>query len=140
MLIQINIPGCFFPIDNKILLTFYLFQRLKYISDSPLILNITGFYDTFFIPIDNENNAVIQNNTSKVSLKLKSSGDRYSMFFSAFNVEVKDPVKEVESNLLASKEIKEVCINKEKQLPENALLRFMENYISFRKDIICHST
>ncbi|WP_312313836.1 phage integrase SAM-like domain-containing protein, partial [Empedobacter brevis] len=39
-----------------------------------------------------------------------------------------------------SKEIKEVCINKEKQLPENALLRFMENYISFRKDIICHST
>ena len=39
-----------------------------------------------------------------------------------------------------SKEIKEVCINKEKQLPENALLRYMENYISFRKDIISHST
>ncbi|MGL5233188.1 MAG: phage integrase SAM-like domain-containing protein [Empedobacter falsenii] len=39
-----------------------------------------------------------------------------------------------------SKKIKDVCINKEKQLPENALLRFMENYISFRKDMICHST
>ena len=74
---------------------------------NPNSLNTLG-YDTFLIPIDNENNSVIQNNTSKVSLKLKSSGDRYSMFFSAFNVEVKDPVKEIESHLLTSKEIKEV--------------------------------
>ncbi|PKP16921.1 MAG: hypothetical protein CVU07_05320, partial [Bacteroidetes bacterium HGW-Bacteroidetes-23] len=36
-----------------------------------------------------------QNNSTKVSLKLKSSGDRYSMFFSAFNVEVNDPESEV---------------------------------------------
>ncbi|MGV0924085.1 phage integrase SAM-like domain-containing protein [Empedobacter tilapiae] len=39
-----------------------------------------------------------------------------------------------------SKVIKDVCINKEKQLPENSLLFFMENYINFRKEIICHST
>ncbi len=70
---------------------------------NPNSLNTLG-YDTFLIPIDNQNNAVIQNNSSKVSLKLKSSGDRYAMFFSAFNVEVKDPLEKIESSLVATKE------------------------------------
>lgn len=90
------------PADN-------FFNSTIVINDSyfenrkPNSLNTLGF-DTFLIPIDNQNNSVIQNNSSKVSLKLKSSGDRYSMFFSAFNVEVKDPLQEIESNLVATKE------------------------------------
>ena len=90
------------PIDN-------FFNSTIVINDSyfdnrnPNSLNTLG-YDTFLIPIENQNNSVIQNNSTKVSLKLKSSGDRYSMFFSAFNVEVKDPLLEIESNLIASKE------------------------------------
>lgn len=90
------------PVDN-------FFNSTIVINDSyfenrkPNSLNTLG-YDTFLIPIDNQNNAIIQNNSSKVSLKLKSSGDRYSMFFSAFNVEVKDPLLEIESNLVSSKE------------------------------------
>jgi hypothetical protein len=90
------------PVDN-------FFNSTIVINDSyfenrkPNSLNTLG-YDTFLIPIDNQDNSVIQNNSSKVSLKLKSSGDRYSMFFSAFNVEVKDPVQEIESNLVSSQE------------------------------------
>ena len=38
------------------------------------------------------------------------------------------------------KEIKEICINKEKDLPENSLLFFTNNYINSRKEIICFST
>jgi len=69
----------------------------------PNSLNSLGF-DTFLIPIDNQDNAIIQNNSTKVSLKLKSTGDRYAMFFSAFNVEVKDPLEKIESTLIATKE------------------------------------
>lgn len=89
------------PVDN-------FFNSTIVVNDSyfenrkPNSLNTLG-YDTFLIPIENENNAVIQNNSSKVSLKLKSSGDRYSMFFSAFNVEVQDPESEVEQ-LISSPE------------------------------------
>lgn len=81
------------PVDN-------FFNSTIVVNDSyfenrkPNSMNTLGF-DTFLIPIENENNAVIQNNSTKVSLKLKSSGDRYSMFFSAFNVEVNDPESEV---------------------------------------------
>ncbi len=90
------------PADN-------FFNSTVVVNDSffenrnPNSLNTLG-YDTFLIPIDNQNNAVIQNNSSKVSLKLKSSGDRYAMFFSAFNVEVRDPLEKIESNLVARKE------------------------------------
>lgn len=89
------------PVDN-------FFNSTIVINDSyfenrkPNSLNTLG-YDTFLIPIDNQHNAIIQNNSSKVSLKLKSSGDRYSMFFSAFNVEVQDPESEVEQ-LISSAE------------------------------------
>ncbi|UPQ78386.1 SPOR domain-containing protein [Flavobacterium azooxidireducens] len=88
------------PVDN-------FFNSTIVINDSyfenrkPNSMNTLGF-DTFLIPIENENNAVIQNNSTKVSLKLKSSGDRYSMFFSAFNVEVQDPTEKIESELISS--------------------------------------
>ena len=53
-------------------------------------------YDTCLITIPNPNNSVIGNNCTEAQLRLKSSGDRYFMFFTAFNVEVTSPnVKEV---------------------------------------------
>jgi hypothetical protein len=131
------------PVDN-------FFNSTIVVNDSyfenriPNSLNTLG-YDTFLIPIDNENNSVIQNKTSKVSLKLKSSGDRYSMFFSAFNVEVKDPVKGIETNLLASKEIKEVqkpiaqnpyLVVTEKEKTDNSKLKESENFTSEKPTIL----
>ncbi|MBA4153991.1 hypothetical protein [Flavobacterium sp.] len=74
---------------------------------NPNSLNTLG-YDTCLLQIDNQNNAIIQNNSTKVSLKLKSSGDRYSMFFSAFNVEVSDPLKKIDSAELVSIEKKQI--------------------------------
>lgn len=95
------------PVDN-------FFNSTIVINDSyfenrkPNSLNTLG-YDTFLIPIDNQYNAIIQNNSSKVSLKLKSSGDRYSMFFSAFNVEVQDPESEVEQLILSAETNAEIA-------------------------------
>lgn len=48
-------------------------------------------YDTCMITIPNPNNSVISNNTKEATLRLKSTGDRYFMFFTAFNVEVISP-------------------------------------------------
>lgn len=85
------------PVDNFFNSTIII-NDTYFESRNPNSLNTLG-YDTFLIPIDNQKNAIIKNNSSKVSLKIKSSGDRYSMFFSAFNVEVQDPVKKIESQL-----------------------------------------
>lgn len=53
--------------------------------------NNTLGYDTSLITIHNPDNSVIQNNTSNVALKIKTVGDRFYMFFNAFNVEVVEP-------------------------------------------------
>lgn len=65
----------------------------KYFEDrNPNSLNTLG-YDTCLISIENPNNSVIQNNSETVSLKLRTSGDKYNMFFSAFNIEILEPEK-----------------------------------------------
>ena len=48
-------------------------------------------YDTCLMTIPNPNNSVIGNNVKEATLRLKSNGDRYFMFFTAFNVEVTLP-------------------------------------------------
>jgi hypothetical protein len=62
----------------------------QYFTDrNPNSKNTLG-YDTSLITIANPDNSVIQNNTDNVTLKLKTVGDRYFMFFNAFNVEVQE--------------------------------------------------
>ncbi len=46
-------------------------------------------YDTNIRTIENENNALINNDSREAVLKFKSSGDRCYVFFTAFNVEVR---------------------------------------------------
>ena len=66
----------------------------QYFTDrNPNSKNTLG-YDTSLITIANPDNSVIQNNTDNVTLKLKTIGDRYFMFFNAFNVEVQEIDKE----------------------------------------------
>lgn len=60
----------------------------------PNSINTLG-YDTFLINIHNPGNSVIGNNTKEAKLRMKSTGDRYFMFFCALNVEVVEPVKEI---------------------------------------------
>jgi hypothetical protein len=78
-----------------------------YSARNPNSLNTLG-YDTCLLSVENQDNLVIQNNTNKVSLKLKSSGDRYSMFFNAFNVEVRDPLEKIEGAEIINDEPKEI--------------------------------
>lgn len=69
-------------------------------------------YDTTLITIANPDNSVIQNNTDNVTLKLKTVGDRYFMFFNAFNVEVQDPEKQPDIFVENNKSVEdEVVIN-----------------------------
>ena len=69
-------------------------------------------YDTTLITIANPDNSVIQNNTDNVTLKLKTVGDRYFMFFNAFNVEVQEPEKQPDMFVENNKPVEdEVTIN-----------------------------
>lgn len=52
----------------------------------PNSTNTLGF-DSFIMTIKNPNNAIIANNASDVIIRMKTSGDRYFMFFNAFEVE-----------------------------------------------------
>ena len=103
------------PVDN-------FFNSTIVVNDNyfelrnPNSLNTLG-YDSSLLQIDNQNNAIIQNNSTKVSLKLKSSGDRYSMFFNAFNVEVSDPIKKVNSTEITALE------NKQSELINNTEIK-----------------
>src|SRR5690606_31910043 len=56
----------------------------------PNSINTLG-YDAFSISIKNPGNSVIPNSTKKATLRLKSSGDRYFMFMTAFNINVPEP-------------------------------------------------
>ncbi len=56
----------------------------------PNSLNTLG-YDAFIMTINNPDNSVIGNNTHDATIRLKTSGDRFFMFFNAFEVEVEKP-------------------------------------------------
>ena len=80
----------------------------QYFTDrNPNSKNTLG-YDTSLITIGNPNNSVIQNNTDNVTLKLKTVGDRYFMFFNAFNVEVQDVEKEPDMIVLNDTNVTEL--------------------------------
>ena len=53
-------------------------------------------YDSFIMTIDNINNTVIHNNTKDATLRFKTFGDRYFVFFNAFAVEVIKPKDVIE--------------------------------------------
>jgi len=79
-------------------------------------------YDTCMMTIPNQNNSVIGNNVKEATLRLKSTGDRYFMFFTAFNVEVSIPETTpiVENdNLISSVNIQ----NKEKVSSSSTLIK-----------------
>lgn len=66
-----------------------------FLKRNPNSLNTLG-YDAFSIQINNPNNSVISNETRKATLQLKSSGDRYFMFMTAFSIEAVEVEKEEE--------------------------------------------
>ena len=78
-------------------------------------------YDTCLMTIPNANNTVIGNNVKEATLRLKSNGDRYFMFFTAFNVEV----TLLDSNKIIPNEIPIAAtnINNDKSKITNALIR-----------------
>lgn len=86
-------------------------------------------YDTALITIVNSDNSVIQNNTDNVTLKLKTVGDRYFMFFTAFNVEVQEPEKQLDmivdntKNSIANNETITVAT---KEIPKEEIIKYAE--------------
>jgi hypothetical protein len=64
----------------------------------PASLNTLGF-DTSLFEIENNNNGLIDNQTQKVTLKLKTNGDNYHFFWTAFMVE-SEPIDKMEENEL----------------------------------------
>jgi len=77
-------------------------------------LNTLG-YDAFVMTIDNPNNTVVGNNTHDATVRLKTFGDRYFMFFNAFNVEVVIPNTVINEELpkIGDSDLKNSAKNKE---------------------------
>jgi hypothetical protein len=90
----------------------------------PNSLNTLG-YDAFVLTIDNPNNTVVGNNTHDATVRLKTYGDRYFMFFNAFNVEVVLPesMKKEEIPLIVSND----CIDVETNLTEKVISKKAKN-------------
>lgn len=61
-------------------------ENEHYLNREPRSKNTLG-YDSSLITIPNPDNSVIGNNTKEATIRLKTSGDRYYLFFTAFNVE-----------------------------------------------------
>jgi gliding motility-associated-like protein len=57
---------------------------------NPKSVNTLG-YDSGIIKLNNANNSVIKNGDTEATLKLRTSGDGYGLFFNAFNVEIIEP-------------------------------------------------
>lgn len=124
----------FVPLTNSVRKTNNFFNSSITIEDKffskriPDSKNTLG-YDTCLISIPNENNEVIGNNSNQATLRLKSSGDRYMMFFTAFNVEVTEEavkLKKANKDLIVSSKIesKEVTINKiDKGITEKKIIK-----------------
>jgi hypothetical protein len=80
----------------------------------PASKNTLG-YDSFIMNINNFDNSVLGNNTTDATVKLKTTGDRYFVFFNAFQVEVvkpKDLVKTEEPIVAKTEVIKPTEIKK----------------------------
>lgn len=84
----------------------------EHFSDrNPYSKNTLG-YDTCMMSINNQNNSVLANNVTNATLRMKSSGDRCYMFFSAFNVEV------IENENFKSIATPEIYVSNETDLSE----------------------
>jgi hypothetical protein len=78
----------------------------------PNSLNTLG-YDSFVMTIDNPNNTVVGNNTQDATVRLKTYGDRYFMFFNAFNVEVVPPENSIKEEIpdIVSNDCRDIEMN-----------------------------
>ncbi|MBC7524473.1 MAG: hypothetical protein H7239_08560 [Flavobacterium sp.] len=87
-------------------------------------------YDTCLMTIPNPNNTIISNNNKESTLRISSNGDRYFMFFSAFEIEVANPdgtyeittEKPIASNTLSHKSTNTILNTDIKFVPANSLL------------------
>lgn len=67
-------------------------ENAMFDNRNPNSSNTLG-YDSFIMSINNPNNSIIGNDTKEATLQLKTYGDRFFMFFTAFCVEVVKPEK-----------------------------------------------
>jgi hypothetical protein len=117
----------FLPLNNTLRKTSNFFNSCitienKYFTNRfPDSKNTLG-YDTCLMTIPNPNNSVIGNNVKEATLRLKSTGDRYFMFFTAFNVEVtipeSNPIVENDNLISATNNL-----SKEKMNSSNTLIK-----------------
>ena len=95
----------------------------KYFTERvPNSVNTLG-YDSFIMTIQNPNNSIIKNGITDATIKFKSYGDRYFVFFNAFSVEVVPPTIEnpqeiVEPTDLLVKVIKKEALEEIKTAPK----------------------
>jgi len=123
LFIKSDYASNFTPISNKLRKEKNFFNSAISIDDNyfinrrPKNINTLG-YDAFILKISNPENAIIQNNTQNVTLKLETFGERYYVFFNAFVVEVTSPNINENELLVASNDLKQEPILEKNNLPQ----------------------
>ena len=99
----------------------------------PNSLNTLG-YDSFVMTIDNPNNAIVGNNSHDATLRLKTYGDRYFMFFNALDVEVVTPESSIKGEIPII--VSNDCIDDEINVPEKVISKKTGNKKSVKSATI----
>ena len=78
-------------------------ENQNFMNRFPDSKNTLG-YDTCLFTIPNPNNTIISNNDKQSTLRFQSNGDKYFMFFTAYNVEVSPAISatSVNNDLISS--------------------------------------
>ena len=86
-------------------------------------------YDAFIMTIDNPENSVIGNNTHDATVRLKTSGDRFFMFFNAFEVEVVQSTETFADEVKEERQIGSVHIKRPSSITKQAQAQPSENQV-----------
>jgi hypothetical protein len=124
LFIKSDLATKFTPLSNKLRKENNFFnsaislEENYFINRTPKNTNTLG-YDAFIMKISNPDNAIIQNNTQGITMRLETFGERYFVFFNAFAVEVTAPADTHESELLvASNDLKQEPILEKNNLTQ----------------------
>jgi len=89
--------------DNNFFNSCITIEDQYFLNRFPDSKNTLG-YDTFLFSIPNQNNSLISKNSNESVLRFKSTGDKFFLFFSAFQVETKQ--NSVDEILISNQEFK----------------------------------
>lgn len=87
--------------DNNFFNSCITIDEKHFLNRFPDSKNTLG-YDTCLLKLQNKDNKLIPNNSTKATMRIASNGDNYFMFFTAFAMEISPAIQSKKENNLAT--------------------------------------